>query len=316
MSREVLSSEEYQYLEQGYLVDNIPWQEEIKKRLEVEAGKKMAEARPTLGVEEFQPLFLPENPEAEEVLETPQEPEVVMPPEPTAEEILAKARTEAEETAKSIEQAAKKNAFEIVEKARWESDDLLTKAKEDAEKEIQHLKETASAAGREVGLKEGFEKGNQEGFEKGRAEGQATYSDLVKKWNGVLEETVSQRKQLLGELRPVLVELVGQALRHCLKKEAERSGQVAVEFAEEALKKAQDRVHLKLHLNPEDVEEVEAQRERLQLTVGAAELELVPDARIDKGGCVLETEAGSVDVRLSTVVAQVQESINSEMLKS
>ncbi|HJT24578.1 MAG TPA: FliH/SctL family protein, partial [bacterium] len=89
--------------------------------------------------------------------------------------------------------------------------------------------------------------------------------------------------------------------------------QMVLDLAQEVIKKAQDQVHLKLHLNPEDVEEVEAQKEQLQLSVGAGELEIVPDARIERGGCVLETEAGSVDARLSTVVEQIKGSLSEGM---
>src|SRR5947209_1258408 len=128
MSQEVLSSRDYQQLEQGYIVDNVPWQEEIKRRLEERTAVIITEPRPTLGPEEFQPLLLPETPEALEEAK---------PPELTPEEVAAKVLAEAEETAKSIEQAAKKNAFEIVEQARWEANDIIAKAKEEAEKEVQ-----------------------------------------------------------------------------------------------------------------------------------------------------------------------------------
>jgi flagellar assembly protein FliH len=296
MSRGVLSSQGYQYLEQGYLVDNTIWQEEIKKRLSAEAAPKLTEHRPTLNPEEFQPFLLPENPEAVEA---------IRPPEPTAEEIGEKFKAEAEEKAKSIEQAARKNAYEIVEGARWEANDLIAKAKEEVEKEIQQLRDKASEEGR----KEGFEKGRPEGFEKGREEGQQTYSETVKKWNDLVTETISERKRLLGEFQPILIDLVGEALYLCLKKEAKRHSQLALEMVQEVLKKAQDRVLLKLHLNPEDVEEVESQKERLQLSVGAGEIEMIPDARIERGGCLLETEAGSVDGRLATIVGQVKDSL-------
>jgi flagellar assembly protein FliH len=299
MSREVLSNQDYQYSPQGYLVDNTAWQEEIKRRLAEELKKGITEPRPTLNPDEFQPYFLPENPEAVETVQPAE-------PVPTAEEIAERTKLEAEEQAKEIEQTAKKKAYEEIEQARWEANEIITKAKEDAEKEVLALKDAAGEEGR----KTGFEKGQQEGVEKGRVEGQQSYAEALKKWNHVLEETTAERKKLLGEMQPILVELVGEALHRCLAKEAKRHHEMVLDFAQEVIKKAQDQVHLKMHLNPEDVEEVEAQKEQLQLSVGAGELELVPDARIERGGCVLETEAGSVDARLSTVVDQVKESLS------
>ena len=125
-----------------------------------------------------------------------------------------------------------------------------------------------------------------------------------------------ERKRTLEEMKPILVELVGEALNQCLKKEAKRHGQMVVEFSHNAIKNAQDMVHLKLRLNPEDIEEIESQKEALQLSVGAGNLELVADERIERGGCLLETEAGSVDVRIPTVVSRVKESLASEILPS
>jgi flagellar assembly protein FliH len=302
MERGFLSSRDYQYLKPGYLVDNIPWQVEIKKRLEEEMRVKSSDPHPTLGTEEAQNLVIPKEEEVEEIPEL--KPEV-----PSAEELLEKAKEEAEEKARDIEQSAKKNAFEILERARWEANDIVAKAKEEAEKEIQIVKDTTA----ENGHREGLERGKREGFDQGREEGRRTYDELVRKWNGLLEGIASERKKLIGELQPLLVDLVSKALTLCLKKEAEKSSHLVLGLAEEVLKKAQDRVRLRLHLNPADIAEVEDQKARLQLSVGAGSLELMPDARIEKGGCVLETEAGSVDARLSTVVSRIKESLQSEL---
>jgi len=78
MSRSLVSGQNYDYAEQGYLVDNLPWQDEIRKRLEAERAPKILEPHPTLNPAEFEPLMLPENPEAAEAEKVP---------EPTAEEV-------------------------------------------------------------------------------------------------------------------------------------------------------------------------------------------------------------------------------------
>lgn len=291
MGHEVLSDQDYQYMDQGYLIDNGPWQDKIKKMAqphEMVSGGTW----PTLGVEEFKPDFLPENAEAETA-------PVMMDP-----------MTEATEKAKAIELNAKKIAFDLVEKARWEADEILHAAKDEAEKESGAIRDAAAEEGR----KDGFEKGKQEGFVQGEIEGKSAYSEQTKTLHSLMESLSAERKKLVGDLQPMLVELVGSALQRCLGQIAQ-DGQLVLGFVREALTKAQDRVQLKLHLNPEDMAEVEAKRKELQLSVGAGEMELIADARIERGGCVLETEAGMVDVRLSTVVEQVKESLTAEMKK-
>jgi flagellar assembly protein FliH len=226
---------------------------------------------------------------------------------PTAEDVLAKAREEAEEKLRLMEEEARQKASEIEGSAQKQAEQIIAQAKAKAEAEAQVLKQEAGEAGK----KEGHEQGYQSGFEKGRAEGADTYSSRVKEMALVLQSATEERKRLLGEMQPLLVDLVGEALYECLKKKG-KSGNTVVHFVEEALKKAGDRVQLKVHLNPSDVETVESEIQNLQLSVGAGEIELVPDARIEQGGCLLVTEAGSVDVRLPTVVAQVKDALRSE----
>src|SRR5665213_112682 len=241
-----------------------------------------------LRVAKFMSVFLSENPDANGVSG-----------QTSVVNVLTDVIAESEEKAKAIAQNARKNAYEVVEKARWEADEILNIAREEAEKEAGTVRETA----REQGHKEGFDKGSQEGFAEGEIAGKNSYSDSIKNLNGLMENLTSERKKLIGDLQPLLVELVGEALKRCLNQEAEKGGLV-VQLAQEALSKAQDRVHLKLHLNPGDMSEIEANKKQLQLTVGAGEMELIADGRV---------EGGAVDVRLNTVVDQVKESLMSEM---
>jgi flagellar biosynthesis/type III secretory pathway protein FliH len=192
---------------------------------------------------------------------------------------------------------------EIIDQARLEAEKIIQAAKVESEKDAFLIKESAI----EQGKKEGFEEGRREGFEQGSNEGKNGYSELVKNLTSIMAEMGDERKELIGELQPILVELVGESLKKCLKREAE-NGSMVVEFVKDALLKAQDRVELKLHLNPLDADEIESHKKNLQLSVGTKALVIVPDARIDRGGCLLETEAGTVDVRIPTIIKQVKDS--------
>jgi flagellar assembly protein FliH len=191
-----------------------------------------------------------------------------------------------------------------------EAVEVARNAREEAEKEALAVKEVAAEQGR----LEGFEQGRQEGFGQGQVEGKNSYADLTKNLTSVLTSLSEERKKIIADFQPLLIELVGESLKRCLKKESENSSMV-IEFVKEVLRKAQDRVDLKLHLNPADVGEIETQKKQLQLSVGAGELEIIPDARIERGGCLLETEAGSVDARIATIVDQVKETLNFELKK-
>lgn len=302
MSREVLTQLDYQLSPSGYVLDNTAWQEEIQRRLAEERKKSPVQSWPlgegTVQIQSFELGGFEESPSPVVLAETVKE--------QTAEEIKAQILAEAETEAQKIKEVARKAGLDITEQAHWEVQEILSKAREEAEKEAVTLKEESKATAR----LEGLEDGHREGFLKGKEEGSKAFEGAVQKWEKMAQQLLTDRQSVLLDLKPLLAELLEQALLRCLQKEAKRHKQMAVDFAEEAIKKAHDRVLLKLHVNPADLEEFETNRERLQLTVGSGPLELLADARIEQGGCLLETEAGSIDARLGTIASQIKESLD------
>ncbi len=301
MSREVLAQQDYQFSPSGYMVDNSTWQEEILRRLEAELKKSPIQpwslGNGTVQVQSFELGSFEESHTSSDLTETVRE--------PTDEEKKDQILTLAEGEAQKIKETARKKALEITEQAHWEVQEILAKARDEAEKESTILKEETKITAHSEGLLDG----RQEGIKQGKEEGLKVFDDSVRKWDGMAQNLLANRKNVILDMKNLLTELLQEALLRCLRKEAESNRGMAVAFAEELIKKAYDRVLLRLHVNPGDLEEFEANRERLQLTVGSGPLELVADARIEQGGCLLETEAGSVDARLGTIAFQVKESL-------
>jgi flagellar assembly protein FliH len=301
MGRGVISEKEYKFSRDGYVVDNISWQGELKRRAEElvhhqqallfqgePAKKEKGDFSPDFSVISELGLENDRNTVREE------EPQNVKSPE-----------EETRETARQIEEEAQKKASETTEQARREAEEIVRQAVEKAQGEVQKMREVS----RESGQKEGFSEGYEKGLEKGKAEEQQKFSSVIQKWEELFNRTAAERKRLLTEMGPILADLTSESLHQCLKKEAQLNRQMVVGIVEETLKKAHDRVHLKAHLNPEDVKEVEAQKGKLLLSAGMGELEIMPDGRIEPGGCLLETEAGSVDARISTMATQVKQAL-------
>ncbi len=307
MGRNVLSGDEVRFLTNGFQVENGSWKNEIAKRAREDADKRLRSVSET--VKDGTDRDLISQDVLREVGSDLHPVEAVDPRQAAADEaeaLLAQAREEAESLASNMKEDAKVRAAMMVEKAQTEAKEILRQAKVAAEAEIEVLKKQAS----EMARIEGLEQGTREGLEKGRQEGKAEYDGVLGEWTGVLQKTIEERNRSLGEMQPLLVELVGEALYGCLKDEGVRNPQMVLRFVEEALSRAHDRVHLTVHLNPENLATVEAKRSELQMSVGSGRIELVPDGRIEKGGCLLETEAGSIDARLSTIVSQVKGALN------
>ena len=302
MSRNVLSGNEVRFLNDRFMVENDSWKGVILQRALREERKRRSKDLST-DVNESDNAI---SPDVFQELGTASEPlDPIKSAEQEAADLLSRSREEAESIAHNIREDAKARAAMMVEKAQGEAKEIIQSAKTAAEADLGKIKGFAEEEGR----KEGFEKGYAEGTEKARSECKAEYAEVLRHWNDLLVKTVDERKKTILESRALVIDVVGEALYQCLKDESVRNSSVVLKFVNEALKKAQDRVHLRVHLNPSDLKIVEGMKKELQVSVGTNDLEFIADGRIEKGGCLLETEMGSIDARLSTVVSRVKDTL-------
>lgn len=303
MSRNVLSGNEVRFLNDRFIVENASWKGVILQRAQNEERRRQKRnVTESNDPDEIVPSVVFD----ELGVESPLPPvDPVQTAEQEAETLLARSREEAEAIAHNIREDAKARAAMMVEKAQAEAKEVLQNAKAAAEAEVEKIKKAAEEDGR----KAGFDQGKAEGLEKAHAECKAEYADVLRHWNDVLVKTIEERKRAILESRPLMVDLVGEALYQCLKDEAARRPEMVLRFVGEALQKAHDRVHLRVHLNPSDLGIVEAKKKEFQVSIGTSGIEFVADGRIEKGGCLLETEMGSIDARLSTIVSQVKDTL-------
>ena len=72
-------------------------------------------------------------------------------------------------------------------------------------------------------------------------------------------------------------------------------------------------VHLKLH--PLDIEELNEASKSLIHSSSFNRIKIDPDERIERGGCLIETEIGSVDARVSTQLNELKKCLEDNIEK-
>lgn len=72
-------------------------------------------------------------------------------------------------------------------------------------------------------------------------------------------------------------------------------------------------VHLKMH--PLDIEELNEASKSLIHSSSFNRIKIEPDERIERGGCLIETEIGSVDARISTQLNELKKSLEDNVEK-
>lgn len=164
--------------------------------------------------------------------------------------------------------------------------------------------EQGRAEGIEAGRTEGFEQGLQQGLEEGRARIEAQQAQLSE----ILETLQQPLQRQSAELEALLVQLVIELSRAVVGVELATRPELLRQSVAEALACLPPHsgpVVLRLHPNDSALLAEQAQREGW---------ELVEDASLTPGGCVLDAGSAHVDAGVESRFAQVAEQLQARLL--
>ena len=218
-----------------------------------------------------------------------------------AEEITARARAKAE--------------LEI-DKAKQEGVSLQSLAKEEAEKIVAEAKLQAevlkaeSQAIFDEGKKSAEEEGRSAGYEAGYNEGKAEVERLVQRTHLVLERAQGRRGEILEETEQDIVNLVLLLSRKVIKVISENQRDVIVNNIKEALKKVKIRGNVIVRVNLQDLNlSTEHTKEFINLVEGVKSFQIMEDPSVDASGCIIETDFGEIDARISSQLTELETKI-------
>lgn len=185
---------------------------------------------------------------------------------------------EASVNADNIIAAAEKDVADL----KVEADEILLRAEKEAEKK------TALA------YEEGFEQGRKDGEEFGRKELEAKARNLER----LFEEISSKGEALVALHERQIVNLVLEVARNIINREIEIAPEIIYNNIKAAMKMVVSGSSVKIHLNPVDFEYLEDDMTGLAAVQGGIKIELVNDAGIERGGCLLESNFGFIDATI------------------
>lgn len=157
--------------------------------------------------------------------------------------------------------------------------------------------------GRAEGLRDGFEEARQRGLEAGRAEALAASKRALA---GLEAQLVAMQQAHEEELEAAAAGTVSLALEIAetvLDHHVAAAKDPGLEALTRALAVHRPTGRVVARLNPDDLE-------LLGSTPPGVQLELVPDADIARGGCVLEANAATVDATLDGALARVKAALS------
>ena len=193
-----------------------------------------------------------------------------------------------------IKADAENEAAAIIEKAKAEAAQIV------AEANAQHDKIVSEARN------EGFEQGSQEGFEKGSAE----VERLIERMHKILEAVMQRREEILQDTESQIVELVILMARKVIKILSENQKNVIMANTVAALRKVKTRGSVTLRVNIEDVKLTTAHADEfIQHVENVQGITVQEDSSVEKGGCIVETDFGAIDARISSQLTELENKI-------
>ena len=192
-------------------------------------------------------------------------------------------KVEAEQKAQEIIKAAQEEASQIREKAENEKIDIQSDAKN-----------------------EGFKIGREEGYKVGEEE----VNRLIDRSHKILEAVMSRREEILNETEQQIVELVLLMTRKVIKIISENQRQVVVANILQALKKVRGRGEVNLRVNLQDVNlSTQHIQDFIKQVENIKGITVIEDSSVDKGGCIVETDFGAIDARISSQLSELESKI-------
>jgi len=152
------------------------------------------------------------------------------------------------------------------------------------------------------------EEGRAAGYAAGLAEAHARLEPARTALEAAATGLVAMREEFLALAETRAVELALAIALKVIGVELAVRPELVVEVATGALRRAAERDHVVLLVNPEDIELVREAAADLSGALGMIRrLEIAPERRVDRGGCLVQTAEGEIDAGIETQLEKARE---------
>lgn len=115
-----------------------------------------------------------------------------------------------------------------------------------------------------------------------------------------LIEAREVRERVWRETEKDLLRLAVRLAEKIVGREIKKDSKAIVDIVTVALQNARQQEKLTIRINPADLPEIEKETEKFSSSGRARFVDFVADPRVAAGGCLIESEVGTIDARLET----------------
>ena len=199
-----------------------------------------------------------------------------------------------------------------------EAETALQSARAEAAELVEDAKTQAEAL-REAAWQEGFHAGSLEARAAVEAELRTDWAmrqeALRSELDAIASDIGEARAKLWQSQESEMVALALDIARQVIKTEVSQNHVVVQAVLANALRRITDKDKVRVRVSIANAPRVKKAREDLmEIVDGLLFIEIVEDRRVGDGGCVIETNAGTIDAKIETQIAEVARALGLDKL--
>lgn len=225
-----------------------------------------------------------------------------------SDRLIEEARIKANEVLETAKQEAdllQREAIYKKESIETESNAEIERLAREYEEKLKRDLEVATAKGREEGYSKGYESGLED------------FDKVMRKLHSIIASLIAERKSILESSSGQIVSLVMQIAIKVIKRITDSQKDIVLENVNEVLKRIKDKTQITIRVNLDDLDIVRHKKSDFISRFDIIEtLEIIEDPNIGKGGCIIETNFGEIDARISSQLDKIEEKFKNFSLLS
>lgn len=192
-------------------------------------------------------------------------------------------------------QAISQNASDIIQKAKDEAAQIIATAHVEAQK----LKDEA------------IERGRSEGYEEGYRNAQAAISAREEELEYEEEKLKEEYKTRFEEIETAMVDKITEVYSHVFNIELEDNKHMIMHLIHTTLNDMEVNKGFTIHVSKEDYPIISMQKKDIIKGTGAQNesIDIVEDANLIRGQCIIETESGIFDCSVTTQLENLRKDL-------
>ncbi len=202
--------------------------------------------------------------------------------------------------------------FDFAYEGGLRKEEILSKSLDEAEELLRNARAEVSTIEAKAEA-DGFEKGRKSGYEAGLSETEP----LINTFRELIKELKEVRRTFYEKSEEEMIHLVISVARTVLGIEIQENPTLVRTVIRKAVLTLKARENVNIRVNPEDMAEAEEFKPDLRKDIQSSEnVSFQADPLITRGGCMVETNIGSIDARIETQLEAIRESFIKTMQES